>query len=65
MSRSHDLYKRHTQAELLAKAEAVRADPKSKEGAAGIWIYGPRARKLLSDIAWAISYHQSDKRDTA
>lgn len=66
MTRAHDLYKRRTIEELLAKGEAVRADPANKNPQAGsIYLYTPKARKLLDDIAWAIKYHMDDKRAEA
>ncbi|WP_431276244.1 hypothetical protein ACQ858_08315 [Variovorax ureilyticus] len=57
MSRGYDLYKRHTVGELIAKQQAVRADPASKNTRPGIHIYTPKARRLLDDLAWAVRYH--------
>ena len=69
MTRAHDLYKRHTQTELTAMQQAITSDPASQNPDAAnhgsIWLYTPKARKKLEDIAWAIRYHMDDKREAA
>lgn len=58
-----NLYKRNTQAELVAMQEAIRSDPANKlPPGSSLYIYTPKARKRLNDIAWAIRYHTEDKR---
>lgn len=62
MTAALNLYKRKSQAELLAMQEAIHVDPACKNLSGGIHLYTPKARKKLADIAWAISYHLDDKR---
>lgn len=65
MTAAHDLYKRKTQAELVEMQRAICADPANRTPPEqkSIWIYTPKARKKLEDIAWAIKYHLDDKRE--
>lgn len=66
MTRAHDLYKRKTQAELLEMQQAITSDPANRTPPEqnSIYLYTPKARKKLEDIAWAIRYHLDDKRET-
>lgn len=59
---AHTLYKRHSKAELLALQEQVEQDPENKAEAGSIFLHSGRARKLLENIATAISYHMADER---
>lgn len=66
MTRGLNLYKRYTQAELTAMREAICADPANKNITPGcVYLYVPKARKQIDDIAWAIRYHMEDKRAVA
>lgn len=64
MTRAYDLYKRHTAEELVAMQQTISNDPAMRmpSGVGSIWLYLPKARKKLQDIAWAITYHLGDKK---
>lgn len=62
MTRAYDLYKRFTVEELLSMQKRVCDDPANRNNMGGIHLYKPSARKKLSDIAWAITYHMRDKK---
>lgn len=63
MTRALDLYKRHSVEELTTMQRAIQDDPTCRNPERGsIWIYTPKARKKLADIAWAIRYHMDDKQ---
>lgn len=65
MSRGLALYKKHSLEELAAMSEAVTKNPANKNTQPGsIYLYSPKARKWLDDIAWAVRYHLDDKKDT-
>lgn len=59
------LYKKHTQQELIALDEATSADPANQAPAGGIYRHTPKARKLIADIAQAITWHMADAREAA
>lgn len=65
MTRALKLYKKHTQAELLALQAGIEADPANRNPQGSFQIYTERARRQLSDIATAITHHLADKRATA
>ena len=62
MNAALSLYKKHDQAELLRMQAAIEADPASRNTSGGIHLYAPNARRRLSAIAEAISYHMADRR---
>lgn len=63
MTAALNLYKRKTMDELTAMQVAIHNDPVSRmPPGSGIYLYTPKARKKLQDIAWAITYHLSDKK---
>lgn len=63
MSRGLNLYKKHSLQELAAMSDAVTSDPANKNTQPGsIYLYSPKARKLLEDIGWAVRYHLDDKK---
>lgn len=64
MSRALALYKRYSLAELAAMREEVTRDPANKNTQPGsIYLFSPKARKLLDDLAWAVRYHLENKKD--
>lgn len=65
MTAAISLYKKHSQAELLAKQAAVMADPSSRNTQGGIHLYTPKARRMLTNIAEAITFHLADNRAAA
>lgn len=65
MSRALDLYKKHSLEELAAMREEVTRDPANKNTQPGsIYLFSPKARKLLDDLAWAVRYHLDGKTDS-
>jgi len=44
---------------------AISNDPANRNTDGGIHLFVPKARKKLSDIAEAITYHLADKRAAA
>lgn len=60
-----NLYRKHTQAELIAKRDAITADPTNRAAPGGIYIYTPSARRKLDAIDTAITMHMADKREAA
>jgi hypothetical protein len=63
MSRAHNLYKRLSMEQLHAKRQALIADPANRNpDRDSIYLYTPKARRMLDDIAWAVSYHMSDEK---
>lgn len=63
MTRALDLYKKHSLEELAAMREAVVMDPASKNTQPGsVYLFSPKARKKLDDLAWAVRYHLDDKK---
>lgn len=56
------LYKKHTQAELVQLDAEIMADPLSRDTSGSIFIYTPKARKRLYEIARAITWHMADSR---
>lgn len=59
------LYKKHTQAELVHLDAALTADPLARDNSNSIFIYTPKARKRLAEIAQAITWHMEDARAAA
>ncbi len=59
------LYKKHTQQELIALDEATSAAPVNQAPAGGIFKHTQKARKLLAEIAQAITWHMDDTREAA
>jgi hypothetical protein len=55
------LYGKHTMAELVELQKAVTSDP-ANQIKDSIYLYCPKARKKLADIAQAITWHLADKR---
>ena len=51
-----------TNAELLAMIEKIEADPANKNIPGSIYIYAPKARKKIAELARAISSNLEDKR---
>jgi hypothetical protein len=51
-----------TTEELIAKAQAIRDDPKNKMPPGSFWLYTAAARKRLDKIAWEITYLLAEKR---
>jgi len=63
-ARAVRLYRKHTVAELVALQEAITSDPASRNTKQNsIYLYEPKARKKLNDIARAITYHLKDTRE--
>lgn len=56
------LYKNHSKQELLDMDSRVMADPASKNPAGGVFLYTPKVRTLLANIAQAITWHMEDQR---
>lgn len=56
------LYKKHSQAELLAMDKRLSEDPASKNTDGGIFIHTPKVRKAMNEIAQAIAWHMEDTR---
>ena len=64
MTRALNLYRKHSMEQLAAMQQAIHNDPTCRNPEAGsIYIYTPKARTKLQDIAWAIRYHLDDKKD--
>lgn len=63
MSRALALYKKHSLEELAAMREAVVTDPANRNTQPGsIYLFSPKARKKLDELAWAVRYHLDDKK---
>lgn len=56
------LYKKHSQAELLAMDRKLTEDPASKSTDGGIFMHTPKVRKATAQIAQAIAWHMEDTR---
>jgi hypothetical protein len=54
------LYQKYSMDELIRMEKDICNDPKNKQD--GFYIYTPKARKKLDEIAWAITYHLRDNR---
>ncbi len=59
------LYKKRTQQELITLDAATSADPCNQAPAGGIFRHTSKARKLLEEIAQAITWHMEDTREAA
>ena len=57
------LYRRKTKQELVEMQRQIETDPSNRTPRDGrtIYLYTPKARKKLDDIAWAIRYHLDDQ----
>lgn len=65
MTAALSLYKKYGQDELLRMQASIEADPACRNTKGGIHMYEPRARRKLSDIAQAITFHMADRRAEA
>lgn len=65
MTRALNLYKKHSQAELLGMQAAIASDPANRNTAGGIFLHTAAARRRLDDIAQAITFHLDDSRTAA
>lgn len=63
MSRGLTLYRKHSPDELHAMQERIKADPANRMPKGSVYLYIPKARKELDAIAWAITYHITDKKE--
>ena len=60
-----DLYHKYSMQELIDMAERIRADPENHNPKGSLYIYTPKARKKLENIARAISFHIEERRKAA
>ena len=60
--RAYKLADNYTMTELLALQAKTEADPVNKNTGGGIYLYSPSARRLLNDIAQAITWKMAEKR---
>ncbi len=51
-----------TTAEALAMIAAIEADPTNRTPPGSLWIYTPKARKKLTDLARVIANNQRAER---
>lgn len=58
-SRAMRLCRKHTLDELQAMKTDVKSDPRNRSGA-GLFLYTPKARKLMDDIGWAIYWKMEE-----
>lgn len=65
MTTAISLYKKHNQVELLHMQASIEADPASRNTKGGIHLYDAKARRKLSNIAQAITFHMADRRAAA
>ena len=65
MTRALNLYKRHSQADLVSMQAMVASDPANRNPDGGIFIHTAQARRKLDDIAQAITFHLDDSRTAA
>ncbi len=65
MTRSLDLYNRYSAEELQAMATPIKRIPENQMPKGSLYLYTPKARKKLDDIAWAIQQHIADNRMNA
>lgn len=60
-----DLYHKYTMSELTDMAERIWADPANRNPEGSLYIYTPKARKKLENIARAITFHIEERRKAA
>lgn len=65
MSRRLTLFLKHSPEELHAMQDRIKADPANRMPKGSVYLYIPKARKKLEDIAWAITYHMQDRKEAA
>lgn len=63
-SRALRLHDKHTFAELGAMLDDIKADPASREGAKGLFIYNDKAIRKMADIGWAMYWHRRPRGNT-